>query len=197
MLRPHPTLRLFAPLLAAGFTLLAPRSARAQSAQPFAGQLSAMFTTIAAGNTTVSGAGVELQQRFNRIYASEALGALSLGIGAQYTVHAKVQDRLKIAGVFLEPRWVPPIGSGTVFPYLSARLAALRLTGEFQFANGGSSNGSGFGAGGGVAVKLTRSINIDAGAQLVRQRFGTIGVLDFRPFTTYAAKIGVSVGYSQ
>lgn len=167
----------------------------AQSAQPYAAQASALFTTIRAGSTTVSGAGIELQQRFSRLYATEGFGALSVGVGLQYTVHSKVQDRLKIAGIFLEPRWVPATPSSTFFPYLSARLAMQRMTGEFQFAEGGSANGSAFGAGGGLAVKLSRQANLDAGVQLVRQQFGSIGVLAFRPFSTYTAKVGISLGY--
>ncbi|MES3033499.1 MAG: hypothetical protein V4813_05830 [Gemmatimonadota bacterium] len=174
---------------------LAASTAGAQNAQAYAAQLSAFFTTIRAGNTNVSGAGVEVQQRFNRIYATEGFGAVSLGIGGQYTVHTKVRDRLQIAGVFVEPRWVPATGSSSVFPYLSARLAVQRMKGTFQFAEGGSSLGSAFGAGGGIAFKLSRSVNIDAGAQLVRQQFGAIGDVEFRPFTTYTAKVGISLGY--
>ncbi len=170
-------------------------TANAQSAQPFAVQLSAFFTTINAGKSNVAGAGAELQQRFSRVYASEKFGALSLGVGGQYSVHSKVNDKLKIAGVFLEPRWVPPTGSATVFPYLSARLALQRMQGVFQFAEGGSTSGSGYGAGGGVALRLSSRMNLDAGAQLIRQQFGTIGVVTFKPFTTYTAKIGVSFGY--
>lgn len=69
------------------------------------------------------------------------------------------------------------------------------MTGEFQFADGGSSVGTAFGAGGGVAVKLTRRINLDAGAQLIRQQFGNVGALPLGSRSTYTAKIGVSVGY--
>ena len=181
--------------LVTGMSLVATSPLRAQSAQPFAMQLSALFTTIRAGTTTVSGAGAELQQRISRVYASESFGALSVGIGAQYTVHKKVQDRLQIVGIFIEPRWVPAIGSGSIFPYLSARLAAQRMKGEFQFAEDGSANGSAFGAGGGLAMKLSRTTNLDAGVQLIRQQFGNIGVLTFKPFTTYTAKVGVSLGY--
>ncbi len=170
-------------------------TAQAQNAQPYAAQLSAFFTTIRAGSDNVPGIGVELQQRFNRLYASESFGALSLGLGGHYTVHSKVRDRLQIGGLFVEPRWVPATGSVNVYPYLSARLAVQRMTGEFQFAESGSSNGTAFGIGGGVAVKVTRRINIDAGAQLIRQQFGDIGVLQFAPLTTYTAKIGLSVGY--
>ncbi len=172
-----------------------PQVVAAQNAQPYAAQLSALFTTIRAGSSDVAGAGVEVQQRFNRLYATEAIGAVSLGLGGQYTVHTKVQDRLSILGIFIEPRWVPATGSSLLFPYLSARLAVQRMTGEFQFADGGSSVGTAFGAGGGVAVKLTRRINLDAGAQLIRQQFGNVGALPLGARSTYTAKIGVSVGY--
>lgn len=180
---------------AAVLLCLTAATARAQNAQAYAAQLSAFFTTIRAGNATVSGAGVELQQRFNRLYSTEGFGAVSLGIGGQYTVHTKVRDRLQIAGVFIEPRWVPATGSSHFYPYVSARLAVQRMTGIFQFAEGGSSFGSAFGVGGGLAMKVTRAINFDAGAQLVRQQFGAIGNLEFRPFTTYTAKAGISLGY--
>ena len=174
-------------------------SLRAQSAQPFSLQLAALFTTIRASSTgsSIPGAGVEPQLRFNRLIASEKYGAISLGIGGQYTVHTKVKDKLTIAGVFLEPRWVPATSSNRIFPYLSARLAVLHMNGEFQFAAGGSSTGSGFGAGGGLAIRVTRMVNLDAGVQLVQQRFGKIGTVTFRPFATYTAKIGASLGFPQ
>ena len=172
---------------------------RAQSAQPFSLQLAALFTTIRASSTgsSIPGAGVEPQLRFNRLIASESYGAISLGIGGQYTVHTKVKDKLTIAGVFLEPRWVPATSSSRIFPYLSARLALLHMNGQFQFADGGSSIGSGIGAGGGLAIRLTRMVNLDAGVQLVQQRFGRIGTVTFRPFATYTAKIGASLGFPQ
>lgn len=180
-----------------GIAMIMSQTTSAQSAQLYAVQVSALFTTITAGNSSVSGMGIELQPRYSRLYASESFGALSLGIGGQYTVHAKVRDRLKIAGLFAEPRWVPATGSSNLFPYLSARFALQRLTGVFQFAEGGTTWGSAFGAGGGLAVKLTRRTNLDAGVQLVRQQFGTIGVLTFKPFTTYTAKIGISMGLTR
>jgi hypothetical protein len=172
-----------------------PQVAAAQNAQANAAQLSALFTTIRAGSSDVAGAGVEAQQRFNRLYATESFGAVSLGLGGQYTVHTKVQDRLSILGLFIEPRWVPATGSSIVFPYLSARFAIQRMTGEFQFADGGSSIGTAVGAGAGVAVKLTRRINLDAGAQFIRQQFGDVGVLTLGARSTYTAKIGLSIGY--
>ena len=167
----------------------------AQSAQPYSIQLAALFTAIKGGSTTITGIGVEPQIRFNRLYATEGFGALSVGLGGQYTTHSKGGDKLTITGVFLEPRWVPAIKSSIVTPYLSARLALLHLKGDFRNAADGSSSGTGFGLGGGVAAKLTRTANLDAGVQLVRQQFGDIGSLSFKPFTTYAAKIGISLGF--
>lgn len=183
--------------LAAAVVLLAAAAPvlQAQSAQPFGVQLSALFTTIQTGSTRVAGSGVELQQRFNRLYTDEGFGALSLGIGAQFTVHTKAEDRLGIVGLFLEPRYVPPTSSGRFFPYLSARLALQRVSGEFQFADGGSSVGTAYGAGGGFAVRLSRRTNFDVGVQLVRQQYGSIGSVRLEPFNTYTAKVGVSLGY--
>ena len=168
---------------------------RAQSAQPYSIQLAALFTAIKGGNTTITGAGVEPQIRFNRLYATEAFGALSLGLGGQYTSHSKGSDNLKITGIFLEPRYVPAIRSRIVSPYISARLALLQLKADFQNAADGSSTGSGFGLGVGLAAKLTRTANLDAGVQLVRQQFGDIGSVSFKPFSTSAAKIGITLGF--
>ncbi len=189
--RVHALLRIVAALCALVST------AQAQSAQRYAVQVAALFTTIRASGSSAAGSGVEPQFRINRVYATEEFGALSLGLGAQYTVHNKAQDRLQIKGVFLEPRWVPPIGFTRVFPYLSARLAVMQVHGNFQFAQGGTSTGTGFGAGGGLAVALTRTTNLDAGVQLVRQQFGKIGSVTFLPFSTYTAKIGLTVGFPQ
>lgn len=168
---------------------------QAQSAQPFAVQVSALFTTIQTGSVRIAGSGVELQQRFNRLYADEDFGAVSLGVGAQFTVHTKAEDRLGIVGLFLEPRYVPPTSSGRFFPYLSARLAVQRVSGEFQFAEGGSSFGTAYGAGGGFAVRITRRTNFDVGVQLTRQQYGEIGSVRLDTFNTYTAKVGVSLGY--
>jgi hypothetical protein len=176
-------------------TLAVASAVQAQSAQPYSIQLAAFFTAIKGGSETINGVGFEPQFRFNHIYASEGFGALSLGIGGQYTTHTQGSDKLTISGGFLEPRWVPAIRSSVIAPYLSLRLAVLHLKGEFANAEDGSSGGTGFGAGAGIAAKLSRTVNLDAGVQLVRQEFGEIGSLSFKPFTTYAAKIGLSVGF--
>lgn len=172
---------------------------RAQSAQPYSVQLAVLFTSFKnGGSSSIAGTGVEPQFRLNRLYSTESFGALSLGIGGQYTSHSSSGQTLTISGVFLEPRWVPAaIRSNNVAPYLSARLAFLRQSNNF----GSSSSGSGFGGGGGLAVKLTKTTNLDAGVQLVRQSFGDFKVngasqtSSFLPFTTYAAKVGISLGF--
>lgn len=169
-----------------GTAVFAP-CADAQSAQPYSLQLAALFTSFDNGGVNVGGVGVEPQFRLNRLYSTEDFGALSLGIGGQFTSHSRGGDNLKISGLFFEPRWVPALTSNTVFPYLSARLAFLRQSNNFEAP---SSSGTGFGAGGGLAIKLTKTVNLDAGVQLVRQKLG-----DFEGFTTYTAKAGFSVGF--
>jgi hypothetical protein len=180
--------------LASAIVGLLPATAVAQSAQPFGVQVALLATAIESNGARAGGLGVEPQIRFNRIPTPEAFGGVSIGIGGQFTSHQRGRDNLRITGVFLEPRWVPPLPSSRLFPYLSARLAILRVRGDFVFAADGSSSGSGLGGGGGVVVKLTRTINIDVGAQFVRQQFDPIGALVFRPSNTYAAKAGVSLG---
>lgn len=173
--------------LTAAVTAIAASSAHAQSAQPYSLQLAALFTSFNNGGTNVGGVGVEPQFRLNRLYSTDDFGALSLGIGGQFTSHSRNGDNLRITGVFLEPRWVPALKSNTIFPYLSARLSLLQQSNNFEAP---SSSGSGFGAGGGVAIKLTRTVNLDGGVQLVRQKLG-----EFDGFTTYTAKVGFSMGF--
>lgn len=171
-------------------------SAAAQSAQKYALQVAVLGTGIRyGGGTTANGVGIEPQLRFNRLVSREQF-AVSLGLGAQYTKHTAGGDELTIAGAFVEPRFVPVIGSSRVFPYLSGRLAFLRQSSNF----GTESTGLAFGGGGGLVIKLSSSVNLDGGVQLVRQQFGDFEFNDgapgtFKPFTTYAAKIGLNFGF--
>lgn len=172
-------------------------SASAQSAQKYAVQFALLSTSIpGSAGTSIGGVGVEPQIRYNLAYAKESLGGLTLGLGAQWSTHTGGSDNLKITGIFLEPRWVPSTGSNRYFPYLSGRLALLRQSSNFGTASGGS----GVGGGAGLAVKLTPTVNLDAGLALVRQQFSAFVYSDntpggFNPFVTYAAKIGVTVGF--
>jgi len=191
-----PVRTLVVPLLV-GMSVAAPviRPLRAQSAQPYAIQIAVFSTTIDPGTGAIGGVGVEPQFRASRLYTSERVGALSAGIGGQFSSHWRGQDNLKITGIFLEPRWVPAFSSNRVFPYISMRLAVLRVQGTFKFSPDASSSGTGYGIGGGVAIKLTRTTNLDAGAQLLRQQFGTLGPVTFGAATTYAAKVGMTLGF--
>lgn len=174
----------------------AAESGFAQSAQPFSFQFSALSTTIRSDGSNIGGVGVEPQLRFNQLLRSEQGWVVSLGVGAQYTSHSSAGDELDIQGGFVEPRWVPNTPSDRWFPYVSGRFAVLRQTNNF----GSGSGGLAYGAGGGVALFVSRRVNLDAGVAILRQQFSdfvfnTGGGGRFDPFTSYAAKIGVSVGF--
>lgn len=173
----------------------------AQSGQRVSIQVAALSTSIITQKSASAavGFGVEPQIRFNRVATSESFGALSIGFGGQWTRHFSGPDTMTIAGAFIEPRWVPALSSTRVFPYLSARFALLQQSPNF----GTSSAGSAYGGGGGFAIRVSRTVNLDAGVALVRQQFKeslntrgqTSTVLEWAPFMTYAAKVGVNIGF--
>lgn len=174
--------------------------ATAQGAQKFGAQVSVLATSIGTGNGSQSGGiGAEAQFRINHLYRSSSSGVVSLGIGGQWTTHKSGADEITISGIFVEPRWVPPLPFERVFPYVAVRVAALNQSNNF----GTSSSGAAYGAGGGIAFVVNPRLNIDAGVALVRQSFGDFtytrtglsGSGTFDPFTTYAAKIGFSLGF--
>ena len=49
------------------------------------------------------------QFRINHLYRSAGSGVVSLGLGGQWTTHSSGQDDITITGLFVEPRWVPPL----------------------------------------------------------------------------------------
>ncbi len=172
----------------------------AQGAQKYGAQISVLATSIGVGDGAQSsgGLGLEGQFRFNRLRRSSS-GVISLGIGGQWTTHTSGPDEITITGAFLEPRWVPALSYERVFPYVAGRVALLNQSNNF----GTSSSGLAYGAGGGIAFVVTARLNVDAGVALVRQQFGDFeftrsglsGAGRFDPFTTYAAKIGFSLGF--
>jgi hypothetical protein len=196
------SLRTLVPLVGVLALGAASSSVRAQGAQPFGLQLSVLSTTIRIGSGTAAsgGIGIEPQLRFNRLLRSEQ-GVLSLGLGGQWTTHTSGIDEITITGGFVEPRWVPALPYERVFPYLAGRVAVLNQSNNF----GTSSSGLAYGAGGGLAFVVNTRLNIDAGVTLVRQQFGDItltrsglsGTGSFPTVTTYAAKIGFSLGLGQ
>lgn len=196
------SLRTLVPLVGALALGAAKAPLHAQGAQPFGLQLSLLSTSIRIGSGTAAsgGIGFEPQLRFNRLLRSER-GVLSLGLGGQWTTHTSGVDEITITGGFVEPRWVPALPYERVFPYVAGRVAVLNQSNNF----GTSSSGLAYGAGGGLAFVVNRRLNIDAGVTLVRQQFGDItltrsglsGTGSFPTVTTYAAKIGFSLGLGQ
>jgi len=158
---------------ACAFAVASPR-AHAQGAQKYGLQLSVLSTSIrlGEGNANSGGIGIEPQPG---------------------------DDEITIAGGFVETRWVPVLPYERFFPYLAGRIAVLNQSNNF----GTSSSGLAYGAGGGVAYVVNSRLNIDAGVTLVRQQFGDItftrsglsGTAEFPTVTTYAAKIGFSLGF--
>jgi len=174
--------------------------AAAQGAQKFGVQVSALATSIeSADGSQTGGVGLEGQFRINHLYRSASSGVFSLGVGGQWTSHTSGADEITITGVFVEPRWVPPLPFERVFPYAAVRVAALNQSNNF----GTSSSGTAFGGGGGIAFVVNSRLNVDAGVAIVRQSFGDFeftrpglsGAGSFDPFITYAAKIGFSLGF--
>jgi hypothetical protein len=175
-----------------------PQALDAQSAQAFSYQLAALSTSIATkrSSTAAPGYGGEVQLRYNRVYATESFGALSISLGGQWTTHSAGPDRMSISGLFVEPRWAPATASTRFFPYFAGRVATLRQNSNF----GSGSGGSAYGGGGGLAVRLNRDVNLDAGIAIVRQQFNPYvskvgsSYQSFEPFITYAAKLGLNIG---
>ena len=187
-------------LVASGAVLtLLTQPVQAQGAQKYGFQVSALATSIGTGGTSAPGVGFEPQLRFNRLYRSPTAGVISLGLGGQWSTHTSGPDDITITGAFVEPRWVPVLPYERVFPYVAGRVAVLNQSNNF----GTSSSGLAFGAGGGLAYVVNANINIDAGVTIISQSFGDFtftrpgfeGEGEFNTLTTYAAKLGISIGF--
>lgn len=164
----------------------------AQSAQRWSLQASGLYVGLF-GNAyegLKSGPGGEVQVRVTP-------SLWSYGAGLQYSTHSiKNADGYSVglSGVFFEPRRVFDIGSTRYAPYLSARLAYLKLSADLDLAAGRVSRANDAGIalavarraqyelsatglqgniGGGVLAKLTPRVNLDLGLTLGAIRFGT------------------------
>jgi hypothetical protein len=160
-------------MMAAGVAVFSAGDLTAQSAQPISLQVSGIYASLfgEAYEGLKNGIGGEAQLRFTP-------GALSIGAGGQYTRH-EIEDasiNVSLAGVFLEPRFVVATGSNYFAPYLSARFSLLRQSVDFDDPDCGQIEGSTTGAtvngGGGVLVRLSSRLNLDAGATYGYTRFG-------------------------
>jgi hypothetical protein len=172
-------------------------------------QLSALSASVFGSEFEGWGAGVglEAQVRYNP-------SAFSIGGGFQWTTHGFNEAEvdlsgfdvsLKLAGPFVEPRYIIPTRSDKVAPYVSSRLALLRESGSISdgvdeatfSATGVTING-----GGGILIRASDRVNVDIGATYGYTSFGDATVrlgneTDTIPAgsgTTLFFRGGVSVG---
>ncbi|HET9066090.1 MAG TPA: outer membrane beta-barrel protein [Gemmatimonadales bacterium] len=143
---------------------------QAQSAQRFSAQGSVLYVSPSgdAYEGLGSGAGFEAQLRYTP-------SAFSVGLGYQRSSHnidldGFPDETAAISGVFLEPRYVIDVGSGSYAPYIAARLALLSQSVDVEGLKA-SASGTQLNLGGGVLLRLTPRINLDLGA--------TYGAIDF------------------
>jgi hypothetical protein len=144
-------------------TAIAAAPLRAQTGTPFSVQGSALYAGLFgdAYAGLQSGPGGEVQIRYTR-------DMLSIGVGTQYTAHTIDHEGFSgsahLDGVFFEPRLVILTSSLTIFPYLSARAAVVRLT--LRENSGIEAHGTGgqFNGGGGVLVRISDRVHADVGA---------------------------------
>lgn len=172
------------------------RAGRAQSAQPYSLQISGLGGAINFRDTLQTGAGAEVQFRFNHVHVSET-GVLSIGVGAQYTHHLfAAGEWFDVEGAFIEPRYALAGSSERFFPYLALRAGVLRQSSNVVE----SSIGYAAGGGGGIGYAIGRNINLDIGAAVLVQKFGNATVVASRaPYSFdlmvgFALKAGVSIG---
>jgi opacity protein-like surface antigen len=186
-------------VVAVSASLTVSQGADAQSAQPWSLQASVLAAGQDINSGLVTGVGFEGQLRYSR-------GVWSLGVGYQTSKHTAADEFIKISGFFLEPRYAIDIGSERVAPYVAGRVAFLKQNSELHDPDNPTSelfttesNGSAFGAGGGLIIRATSKINIDLGAAFVSQSFAEVRgegrVFQFSRFTGYVAKGGLSFGF--
>jgi opacity protein-like surface antigen len=151
---------------------LASARVAAQSAQRFSLQGSGLNAQLYGGafDGLHRGYGFEVQARFTP-------SAWSFGAGFQFTRHpiAGLDQKLKLYGGFIEPRYVIVVRSNAFAPYVSARFSLLeqKLTvGDVS----GSATGVTLNGGGGVLVRLSSRLNLDLGSTYGYTKFGNFVV---------------------
>jgi len=198
---------------AAGAVAVSAGDVTAQSAQPISLQVSGLYASLFGDDYEGIGKGLggEAQLRFTP-------GALSVGVGGQYTRHdftvtvpsvGDFDGNLSLAGAFIEPRFVIATGSNLVAPYISARLSLLHQGISVDFPACGEVSGSATGTtvngGGGLLVRLTSRMNLDAGATYGYTQFGEatikcestgeeLGELAKGSGTNIVVRIGLAIG---
>jgi hypothetical protein len=173
-------LRLLLPALAFA---VASSTASAQTSQKISVQGSGLYAMLFgdAFRDIKSGIGGELQLRYTP-------GKWSFGGGVQHTIHdvsedvSDVFDKVKLTGVFIEPRYVIDVGSSSYAPYLSGRFALSKMKFELQddvLPDGFSSElseptGPTINGGGGILIRLGGRANLDLGVTFGYTKFKNI-----------------------
>lgn len=175
-------LKPFAPALS--LAILLPATLLAQSGQRYSLQISRLQADLygpAFRDSPIAG-GWEVQMRVTP-------GVWSYGFGYQFTAHHSpaLNTRVKLSGVFFEPRRVIPLTRFERFaPYLAGRFAALNQTADSGRSVVGGGGAVTFNAGGGLLVNLIRRVNVDMGTTFGYQSFG-----DFKVITSCETNIGI------
>jgi len=142
------------------------------------------------------GFGAEAQVRYTP-------SAFSFGVGFQWTTHSTHifdsipvqfptisfvdEPSVQLYGVFFEPRYTININSNSIAPYVSARLSGLKVKNEVSITDGtetvtltSTATGVAINGGGGILVRLSSRINLDAGVTVGYISFGDL-TLEFTP----------------
>lgn len=155
-------------------------SLRAQSAQKLSVQASALYVGAygKAYEGLSGGAGLEAQLRYTP-------SVWSFGGGFQISSHDLDLDeggteKVTLAGLFFEPRRVIDVQSSTFAPYVSARVAFLRQSIDFDVDGtkvSANTNGAQVNAGGGLLFRMSPRVNLDVGATYGLIRFDDVKVV--------------------
>jgi hypothetical protein len=123
----------------------------------------------------------------------------------------------RLSGVLVEPRYALNLNSDRVFAYIAGRLAYSRenIDRLVMFSTGSSANlhddpasGLGYGFGGGMLLRLSATINADAGLAIFKNRTAGTSYEGYdeagrgvppgwsyvENTVGYAAKVGLSIG---
>lgn len=192
----------------------------AQTGQRYSVQGSLIYTGLfgKAFDEIKDGGGAEIQFRVTP-------SAVSVGGGLQLTKHdpdgdaADFFESITLTGVFLEPRYVLPMGGANYAPYLSGRFAFSKMT--FELAPGVASpgievtveepTGPTINVGGGVLFVLSTRVNLDVGATFGYTQFKDIevrarntstgqtasGTVDIGNGTNTVVRVGLAIGLGQ
>jgi len=167
--------------LAAVATLVIAGPGRAQSAQRLSAQVSPIFVGAfgkAYDGLTVGG-GLEAQIRYTPSAWSFGAGIQASGHGIEDEAGVLDDGAAVLAGVFFEPRRVIDVGSSTVAPYVSGRVAILAQVWDITLLGEnftGTAVGGQLNAGGGLLFRVGRRVNLDLGATFGVIQFGDVEI---------------------